>query len=147
MLISVGDRVQPGLYREHSRFRRVINYSGTGGLVSLVEPEVGAGPLNIVVREIRPPQPSVLTITENAITLGDANWDILPSHRFNSDLNCGEMQEEFLLTNLNFLEKLIVDEAHPRSLVFLLDDGPAYGRSRRAIPSPAFGRSRVAVSD
>lgn len=47
--MSIGDSILPGRYIKHSAFRRVANYTGETGLVSLVDESVGAGPYNIVI--------------------------------------------------------------------------------------------------
>ncbi len=51
-ILSIGDRVRPGMYRLHSRFRRAINFTDGRRLVSLVTPDIGAGPANIVVQHL-----------------------------------------------------------------------------------------------
>ncbi len=48
VLTSIGDSIPPGRYFLHSAFRRVANYTGESGLVSLVDQSTGAGPYNIV---------------------------------------------------------------------------------------------------
>lgn len=53
-LLSIGDEVREGTYRLHSRFRRAVNFTDGRRLVTLVTPDVGAGPVNIVVRDLTP---------------------------------------------------------------------------------------------
>lgn len=53
-LISIGDKVGPGTYRLHSRFSRAVNFTDGRRLVTLVTPDVGAGPVNIVVGDLTP---------------------------------------------------------------------------------------------
>jgi hypothetical protein len=52
MLLSIGDEVREGIYRLHSRFDRAINFTDGRTLVTLVTPDVGAGPVNIVVASL-----------------------------------------------------------------------------------------------
>jgi hypothetical protein len=54
MLLSIGDQVRPGTYRLHSRFSRAINFDRAGRLVSVVDETIGPGPLNIVIRDLKP---------------------------------------------------------------------------------------------
>ena len=54
MLLSIGDEVREGTYRLHSCFRRAVNFTDGRRLVTLVTPDVGAGPVNIVVRDLTP---------------------------------------------------------------------------------------------
>ncbi|MGQ4807294.1 hypothetical protein NKDENANG_00639 [Candidatus Entotheonellaceae bacterium PAL068K] len=49
---SIGGRVQQGVYRMHSQFDREVNFTNDNLLVSLVAEEIGAGPLNIVIKDI-----------------------------------------------------------------------------------------------
>ena len=49
-LLGVGDGIAPGHYRLHSRFSRVSNFVADGDrLVAVVTPEVGTGPVNVVL--------------------------------------------------------------------------------------------------
>ena len=49
-LLSVGDQIESGIFRFHSRFNRVVNFEHHGRLVSVVDEQIGPGPLNIVLR-------------------------------------------------------------------------------------------------
>jgi hypothetical protein len=49
-LLSVGDQIESGVFRFHSRFNRVVNFERHGRLVSVVDEQIGPGPLNIVLR-------------------------------------------------------------------------------------------------
>lgn len=53
-LLSIGDEVQEGTYKLLSRFRRAVNFTDGRRLVTLVTPDIGAGPVNIVVRDLTP---------------------------------------------------------------------------------------------
>lgn len=57
-LLSIGDLVEPGPYHFHSRFNRACNFERNGRLISVVDEDIGPGPINIVLRspapEIRP---------------------------------------------------------------------------------------------
>ena len=61
-VLSIGDRIVEGRHRIHSRFRRAVNFVYDRRLVSLVAPDVGAGPINIVVDELRTAGVRALTI-------------------------------------------------------------------------------------
>lgn len=51
-ILSCGDRVKAGTYSLHTRFERSSLWqSKTGALIFVVEPSIGAGPLNIVVEQ------------------------------------------------------------------------------------------------
>jgi hypothetical protein len=53
-LLSVGDQIESGIYRFHSRFNRVVNFERHGRLVSVVDDQIGPGPLNIVLQGLTP---------------------------------------------------------------------------------------------
>ncbi|MFW5887391.1 MAG: DUF2877 domain-containing protein [Bacteriovoracia bacterium] len=57
MIISCGDLVQAGNFKLHSSFLKVINYTDGTIIQSLVVPEVGGGPFNLVVDELPSPIP------------------------------------------------------------------------------------------
>jgi hypothetical protein len=49
---SIGDRVRAGTYAVRARFARsVLLFSGTNRALFVVDPSIGAGPLNLVVRD------------------------------------------------------------------------------------------------
>ncbi|MFH0953501.1 MAG: DUF2877 domain-containing protein [Verrucomicrobiota bacterium] len=50
-ILSVGDEVREGTYALHSRFSRAVSFTDGKRLVSLVTPEIGPGPLNIVIQD------------------------------------------------------------------------------------------------
>jgi hypothetical protein len=56
-LLSIGDEVREGTYWLHSRFDHAINFTDGRHLVTLVTPDTGAGPVNIVVATL-PPAPA-----------------------------------------------------------------------------------------
>lgn len=91
MLVSVGDRVRPGLYRMHSRFDRAANYTNGEDLVSVVRKELGPGPLNIVfdVNEAGAaglPAGEALEAGENWLASGGQRWEVSESLRYRSGL-------------------------------------------------------------
>ena len=55
-IVSRGDHIRPGRYQLHSRFAKAINFANGEWLVSLVNEDVGAGPVNLVMRKL-PEQP------------------------------------------------------------------------------------------
>jgi len=53
-ILSIGDEVRNGTYQLHSCFRHAVNFTDGRRLVTLVTPDVGAGPVNIVVGDLTP---------------------------------------------------------------------------------------------
>lgn len=113
MPLSIGDEVRAGTYRLHSRFRRAVNYTDGRRLVSVVGEEIGAGPLNIVVRRIPRRNSEILEIDNDLLA---------EARRFQSGLEDGCTNSETLRLNLNTLQRVLVEESHPKSLAFLLDE-------------------------
>lgn len=111
VILSIGDAVRAGTYRLHSRFRRAANYVRGHHLVSLVAPDIGSGPLNIVL-----PSPAcagdTLTLTP----------ELLAGRRFRSGVSAAKPDRSRVTRNLDVLESVLVEEAHPKSLAFLLDE-------------------------
>ena len=56
MLCSIGDQIEAGTYRFHSRFNRVVNFEDEGRLIAVVDEAIGPGPVNIVLRAFKLPQ-------------------------------------------------------------------------------------------
>ena len=51
-ILSIGDRVRPGAYAVRTRFARsVLLFAEDGRALFVVNPAIGAGPLNLVVRD------------------------------------------------------------------------------------------------
>lgn len=53
-LLSVGDQIESGVFRFHSRFNRAVNFERHGRLISVVDEQIGPGPLNIVLQGLTP---------------------------------------------------------------------------------------------
>ena len=51
-ILSIGDEVRNGTYQLHSCFRHAVNFTDGRRLITLVTPDVGAGPVNIVVGDL-----------------------------------------------------------------------------------------------
>jgi len=52
-LLSIGDQIEAGTYRFHSRFDRAVNFEHEGRLIAVVDEAIGPGPLNIVLRDLK----------------------------------------------------------------------------------------------
>lgn len=126
MLLSIGDNVQPGTYRPHSRFNRVLNFERAGCLVSVVDETIGPGPLNIIL----PLPPSAfhratahtpLKITATTVHLAGRRFHFTPRHRYHSTLDLAPADPQRLHRNLPTLADLLKTTAPPKSLAFLLD--------------------------
>ncbi|MFQ5753929.1 MAG: DUF2877 domain-containing protein [bacterium] len=122
MLLSIGDRVQTGRFKLHSRFDRVVNFTNDGQLVSLVEEEIGAGPLNLVINNINLGEIRLLAIERQIIFLGPWRFHIDNKLIYHSDLDFVHFNIETFRNNLIVLEKIFIETAPSKSLAFLLEE-------------------------
>jgi len=135
-LQSIGDRLQPGTYRVHSRFHRVVNLLDGRRLASIVGADVGAGPINVVFSGADLSGIRSLSIDRETLTLDGGSYRIDPDRYYDSAIEVGADRPVLLDRNLTLMGRLLVEESPPRSLAFLLD-------GNRAVPS--CGRFESAV--
>ena len=123
MLISIGDRVEEGLYRFHSRFNRAVNFTQGDHLVSVVAEEIGDGPWNIVIRDLNTGQTQKpLEISAGKVVFEDGEFPFADRHRYCSTLECETGASPRFSDNLSLFGELLRTMSHPKSLAFLLDD-------------------------
>jgi hypothetical protein len=113
-ILSVGDGVRPGLYVLHSRFRRTVNFTDGRRIVSLVARSIGPGPDRIVVRGPLPGRGEHLLV-------GRPETGPRAGPRYESRLATVAGRRPVPRENLACLERVLLREAHPLSLAFLLD--------------------------
>ena len=118
--VSVGDDIDLNAKRGvlHTAFRHVINCIVDGRLVSIVTPAIGSGPNNIVVDSA---DLTFLTGREECICNLNA-IDFRNARVFDSRLVLDKYDTSEFLTNLHFLEQIVIDEASPLSCAFMLDE-------------------------
>jgi hypothetical protein len=141
ILLSIGDRVEPGTYELHSRFNRVVNFTRGQDLVALVDEDIGPGPLNIVIRGLSSQErrifSPVLRVSSNAVAFANRRFSFNADNYYHSDFRPRGWGRKRFGRNLAFFGKLLVETAPTRSLVFLLD-GTRIGSFR-----PGFERAFV----
>lgn len=121
-LVSVGDRIEEGIYGVHSRFHRAVNLTDGNRLVSVVDEEIGAGPLNLVVRGLDLSRISFLRIDQRAVLLDGRRLGIAPDRYYRSGIDLGYWRAQAFWENLVRFGKLLVEISPPKSLVVLLDE-------------------------
>ena len=88
-LVSIGDQVKEGTYPFHSRFRRTVNFRCRNRLISVVNEEIGDGPLNIVVRDFHRESTCVeaapLIIGANSVALGSLHFEFTARDYYHSE--------------------------------------------------------------
>ncbi len=121
-LLSIGDAIEDVLYEVHSRFRRAENLTDGDRLVTVVTPEIGAGPRNIVVAELVPGDVERLRVRRSGIEV-DAQWfSIDAANTYDSSLAIDIRSPEVFRSNLELLRDVLIDLSPEKSLAFLLDE-------------------------
>ncbi len=141
-LESYGDKLGKGNYTIHSRFSRAVNFfssdaTSTSRLISVVNTEIDAGPVNIVISGLNTGQINSLFVDDNFIQLNGVKLALNESNRFESKLDFGHVNIGRFDRNLNFFRTYLVQHSHPKSLVFLLDG------KRKENFNKSFGREYV----
>jgi hypothetical protein len=118
--VSVGDDVDLHERRGviHTAFRQVINCTVDGRLVSIVTPAIGSGPNSIVVDSA---DLTFLAGREESICNLNA-IDFSGARVFDSRPVLDERDSSEFLTNLQFLEQIVIEEASRLSCAFMLDE-------------------------
>ncbi len=131
-IVSFGDLVENGSYHVHSRFTRVVNMTGNGRFVSLVTPDIDAGPLNVVVRGLDLSRVGSLTIAmggaasddgaaARAIILDGRRIPLEGAHVYKSALDFQPHTLPLFRKNLRTLGVLLAELGPEKSLAFLLE--------------------------
>ena len=134
-LLSIGDRVLPGTYRLHSRFQRVVNLRDGDRLISVVDREIGAGPINVVVWGLDLTEIRSLSLDCGTLDL-DGRWSsVAPVLIYDSALHVGAGLPVAFEERLALFGRLLCETSNPKSLAFLLD------RRRETQFRPGFERA------
>jgi hypothetical protein len=120
-LVSIGDQVAEGTWRFHSRFKRAANFTQGDRLVSVVDETIGAGPLNIVLRDFAAGETQTpLNISPSRVVFDGRKFPFTSRHRYCSTLDC-QTGSRFR-DSLPLFAELLAKTSPPKSLAFLLDD-------------------------
>jgi hypothetical protein len=126
MLLSIGDQVVQGCYTLHSCFARAVNFTDGKALLSLVDDSVGAGPLNIVIRDLRSDetlkQACRLRIDAGMLLIGNRRLRFHEEQRYRSEFTIRDWREVHFWQNLSFLRQLLAEVSAANSLAFLIDE-------------------------
>lgn len=130
ILLTSGDQISSGTHKCHSKFAHVVNFIGEkdGLLIAIVAESIGAGPANLVLRNLDFANVSdaPLCITEHEISIDNIVFARTKIPLYNSDLALlTELDAAHVATfkrNINTLQQYILQFAHPLSLAFLLEE-------------------------
>ena len=120
-MVTIGDKVSEGTYRVHSRFHRVVNFQRGSRLVSVVEPAVGAGPVNIVAEGIDFDAACELRVEPEGIVLDKVRFARAGGKVYRSGIDLVGADRAALRRNLPALKETLLERSSHRSLAFLLD--------------------------
>jgi hypothetical protein len=125
-VLSVGDCVPNGAFQLHSRFERAANFRGSRGVVSVVTPDVGAGPASIVVEALGRMAAGALTVggfgaRGRRIALGGHELDTGTAVAHESCISLPAWSRSALAANLTVLSEFLTRCAPEKSLAFLVD--------------------------
>lgn len=129
LLLSLGEALELGDYRVHSRFNHATNFVGPNNrLASVVDEAVGAGPVNVVISGCGPWPWDAMRILQDCIILSHRqSTERLgppPFRIADSLVRADAFDSAHLAVNLPLCERLLAEYSPPRSLAFLLDRGP-----------------------
>ncbi|MFO7896447.1 MAG: DUF2877 domain-containing protein [Candidatus Cloacimonadales bacterium] len=75
-IMNFGTEIAPGKYRLHSRFATVYNYQNAEKIISLVTPQIGFGPNNIVCSKLPAAAPDCVSLAENNLRIGTESFSL-----------------------------------------------------------------------
>ena len=125
-LVSIGDQVEEGIYPFHSRFHRAVNFRRDDLLISVVNEEIGPGPLNIVVHDLDA-GPSCswaapLEVRTRTIVFGKRQFQFTDDHYYHSIVAVDSCNPRLFQRNLSVFGEQLTTMSPAKSLAFLLDE-------------------------
>ncbi len=132
--INFGDRIPTGEYSVHSKFTRAVNFTGCAGsnLVSIVDAEIGGGPINIVVSNFdfgAVNRDFALSVKDDCFVFNGVIVRKDRNRMYDSSINLRKTDFDKFMSKLELFKKNLLQEAPPKSLAFLLDSARESGFS------------------
>ena len=119
-LISYGDSIPEGDYRLHSAFANAINFRKGKVIVSLVPPRAGAGPFNVVLKQL-PPGAKRLRSTRFYFYIDENRLRKEPEARYSSGVPNTDAAPEAVQAGVEALAVILARRSPPKSLAFIFD--------------------------
>lgn len=119
-LISYGDNIPEGEYRLHSAFANALNFRKGRIIVSLVPPRAGAGPLNVVLKQL-PPGARRLRSTRFYFYIDENRLRKEPEARYASSVPPVDATPEAVQAGVEALAGILARRSPPKSLAFIFD--------------------------
>lgn len=119
-LLSYGDSIPNGDYRLHSAFANAINFRKGKIIVSLVPPRTGAGPLNLVIKQL-PLGAKRLRASRFYFYLDENRLRKAPAAVYSSGIPANSPAPEVVRRNAVTLAEILIRTAPAKSLAFVFD--------------------------
>ena len=119
-VLDIGDRVETGSYRLHSRFHAALAFlhCASGSLACVVDESKVSGPIHIRVRGVDLTAVESLAVTDRTVCVDGVSVD--PGQRYDSQVRPIPIGPKRLRRNLQVLCAVLRDDAPARSLAFLV---------------------------
>jgi len=119
-LLSYGDSIPDGDYRLHSAFANALNFRKGNVIVSLVPPRTGAGPFNLVLKQL-PAGAKRLRASRFYFYVDENRMRKEPAALYTSGVPQLDADPETVKANIAVLSRLLARKAPPKSLAFIFD--------------------------
>jgi len=121
-VVSYGNQIRCGKYELHSKFCSAANFVSKSDFVFLVNENVGAGPINIVLHGIEMDPLRTLVVENDCLFLNNEKFSFTDSATYNPWFEFSNFDIDKFQLNLLSFESALIEYSPPKSLVFLLDD-------------------------
>ena len=119
-LISYGDSIPEGDYRLHSAFANALNFRKGKIIVSLVPPRTGAGPFNLVLKQL-PAGAKRLRASRFYFYVDENRLRKEPAALYSSGVPLLDADPATVKANTAALSEILAGKAPPLSLAFIFD--------------------------
>ncbi len=120
---SYGDNLSNGNYSVHSRFKRAVNFVSGRAYISIVTEDIGPGPQSIVVEGVDLGELNELVVGSAGFVINGERFVFVEKKQFHSDARFSKKDPEIIKSNLEIIKEILIKNAPPLSLAFLLDGG------------------------
>lgn len=120
-ILRYGDFIPNGNFMVHSRFDKVINFHNSRQIISIVNNEVGAGPLNIVVDNLNSKGIHSLKKTHDVLFVNEIPVPLPAVKKYDSSFRIHHFDKKILSTNIFILKHYLCEKSNRKSIIFLLD--------------------------
>jgi hypothetical protein len=136
-LIGFGDCLGEGTYRQHSQFRRVVNYIADDNFLSLVTPDIGNGPFHVVLQSINTFKSQCITLAGRMLIVDGVCFRLSKDKKYDSTISYSPIDYDRYRENCSSFTQTVLQQAPPKSYAFLLEE------SRKEYFTSAFEKALV----